>query len=260
MYGIFLSNTPNSVSRIRNNLVTNVTLTNPGSSVFTGLHYYGSGLGVHEVKDNLVQQISTLSTNPTTESSGSLAYALVGISAAADGGGTLTFDGNTVQELTVATTAAANPGVVGFFVSRSNSASAATVSNNQVYKLYNHAIGAGPAPLMTGFRIHNTHDDPLYFSNNRIALSNGTSATPLNMYGIYDGVIGGVVVRTKYYHFNSVSITGSGSGRSAAFGITRAAPISRSETTFFKISERVVPPISPSCMKPGAPPDGITVW
>jgi uncharacterized repeat protein (TIGR03803 family) len=217
MYGIFLSNTPNSVSRIRNNLVTNVTLTNPGSSVFTGLHYYGSGLGVHEVKDNLVQQISTLSTNPTTESSGSLAYALVGISAAADGGGTLTFDGNTVQELTVATTAAANPGVVGFFVSRSNSASAATVSNNQVYKLYNHAIGAGPAPLMTGFRIHNTHDDPLYFSNNRIALSNGTSATPLNMYGIYDGVIGGVVVRTKYYHFNSVSITGSGSGRSAAF-------------------------------------------
>ena len=26
----------------------------------------------HEVKDNLVQQISTLSTNPTTESSGSL--------------------------------------------------------------------------------------------------------------------------------------------------------------------------------------------
>ena len=103
---------PNSVSR-KEQLITN-NLTNPGSSVFTGLHYYGSGLGVHEAKVFWVQQISTLSTNPTTESSGSLL--MPGRhSAAADGGGTLTFDGNTVQELTVATTAAANPGVVGFF-------------------------------------------------------------------------------------------------------------------------------------------------
>ncbi len=198
--GIIYSQSPGIVN-IENNTIGNVNYYR-GSNDRTAGMYITAGT-VH-VKNNIIRDFKGNSTGTSN------AYLLEGIHL--NSSGTLTspvIEGNTISNIWNSNPGTAAYNVIGINLQTSNVPNA-VVRNNKISNIYSIGTGTGSnSPLIYGIFNGGTNSS-VY--NNIVILGQNPGAPESRIYGIIDNG-----TTTSTYYFNSVNISGTGSGTNSSF-------------------------------------------
>ncbi len=211
-----------------NDTIANINFTGTNTdNAFIGFSL-NSNLNVPQsISNNVIKNITLATTKSNTEIAVNTSVAMIGIYSA--GLFPTTFENNTITGMSLTTTAAVNPMLIGIDIANSGGSSAFTCNNNHISNLLNSANGTTDFPIIMGMRF----SVPGTFNafNNTVSIINNGNSNAVKIYGIYD--ISGFA--TRNYNHNTIAISGTGSNTatSAAFWKTSTGTINLKNNIFY---------------------------
>ena len=202
---IIISSSSPGFINVENNVIGNVAYYGGSSSLTAGMYFSN---GILSIKNNIIRDIKSNSSNPSVSGSNIPLGLLVGTSTPSN------IEGNTIYNITNTNTgdrAYVAAGIVIYNVWNN-----ATVQKNKIYNI--KALGTGASaysPQVYGIYAGSTGSAT--YSNNLISLGQGTDGEP-RLYGMQDASTG-----VNNYYYNSVNIYGTGSGSNSSYAFLKSS-------------------------------------
>ena len=181
----------------------NITQTD-NSSIYVGMHVESQFNLVHQVTNNCIKNIHSLSTLFGGSSNEDVLSSIIGLFTRSLRSG-LPVDiirSNQISELQTNTTTFSRPLITGMLINNKD----ANIIGNKLFKFRNSGTGINPYPVIEGILVMNMDGGML--ANNMIAIDNDGLSNSIHILGIKQSTAG--LTSTNYF-YNTIAISGSGS-------------------------------------------------